>query len=1445
MAVFLVNQGKTYRHELAGGYIWSPKFNKAGGQNKGYNLMKTVQKGDYLFHNAGGKIAAISVVKEDCKSGSQPDELKTGNTRGIWDDDGWIIYTDYYELTIPILTSSLVDWMAKNYKANSAFQKNGKLKLQYLCSLDDLHTAFIVKAILKKEKEENVKKVLLDARRSIDMDNENEKPIRIKWDKYEAALLVDGYMKTKHDPARQEKVIADISRVLRNYYSKNGLRIDEQFRNITGISMQMKTVEYIDSEGANGLSNGSILFKEIVNLYYEDKAGFAQILEEAIRRFSYKKDMPFFEYTSDNEFYSWLKNNGYDNEIARQYSEALSTLEIYADKCSLPARKLYNASKLGEIQSTIKAIMQSDFIEDINGNHDNIYYYALEQYVKYVTLFSAEDPADKDTAVTSICKESSNSERINKEEKKQRTKSDNDNDNTRNEHSINTKYKTTKKGAEDSFEYVRQQYQEEGTYIIDYSRDTDVADFVEQEKELESTAKKGSILDEGSVASDESFKTSELPNEICDSESITSGKGEAKKRADEEKIVEKNDPVKRDHKNDSQAEKLEMLGSTFDELHFWNGESVDDEDIDWSMFSTRTRRMLTTLKCQTVGDILRLTDKKILSVSGVGKRTVQEIDDFIIELKGRYRSAITLPVIEKQMDNSERLVLFKEYIRKREYSSLDKLNLSDDEKRYIERIKEAREVFDPDLENACFENTDYIIILRNVFSSFHKENKVDYEYRRKINILEHNIPKERLSLRVEGLIKAYGRNEQTVKFLMEGVRENESLAEFLLRARFDDNEFKRKEIIKFVKWLPFDIIGAVEGIWKKTINNNETTKTVIQMRAEKNTLETVGNQLGVTRERVRQIENKAIRVFLNNLQTENLMMKIYALRNQDTVLTSEELSEYFGKNTVAFLYLLRKACGIISTSFSYDSYLDVFIIGDTNMTERVQQFVDDLPSRFDKRIKSEIIEAGISEYGLNQEIIEEALKEEYQISGKIYHKTRLTVKEVYENILEKYYPNGIYIYDDKEIQGFKEKIRKEYGNIVLPESDRTIGVAISRNAVLRDRGTYAKKKDKYLSKSLKKSIEKYIRKSKSNVIMYSSIFVEFQEELAQEGIDNRYYLQGVLKHYFDDVFVFKKDWICKNQNATNITDEIIRLIKKSESPVLKDEIKKAFPGVSEIVINTAASNEKVLNYFGAYFHASHIQLMNAEKQMMRKSLADMVSKQGYAHIKDIYSFFSKEYDLVLARNGVNGPYSLFSFLEYFFETKFTFERPYVAKRGIEIDKPEERLRGFIAGNDVISISEIASYANDIHYSIGNLLEYLDTLNDDYLLIDDENIASFDYIGIDTKIAKEIVKIIETKTDKSIFIRDVDFVSSLPKLNTPWNEWLIYSIIKKWSSKLQVGVSNPQFRYAIPIIAKKNKLEIIERNREREDHGWLTVADNLNDMDDLVADILEEMEFDDI
>ncbi|MDI7817369.1 hypothetical protein QMM58_13390 [Clostridioides difficile] len=65
MAVYYVFQGETYDEERTGGYVWSPKLDKAGHKNAGYTMMTNIRKGDFILHNSNGEVMSISVAQTD------------------------------------------------------------------------------------------------------------------------------------------------------------------------------------------------------------------------------------------------------------------------------------------------------------------------------------------------------------------------------------------------------------------------------------------------------------------------------------------------------------------------------------------------------------------------------------------------------------------------------------------------------------------------------------------------------------------------------------------------------------------------------------------------------------------------------------------------------------------------------------------------------------------------------------------------------------------------------------------------------------------------------------------------------------------------------------------------------------------------------------------------------------------------------------------------------------------------------------------------------------------------------------------------------------------------------------------------------------------------------------------------------------------------------------
>jgi len=97
MNFWWVNQNQTYKHEITGGYLWSPKLTKVGRKNPFYDYMIEVKPGDLIFSFVDTKIRAIGVVQENCISKDRP--LEFGQVGELWDKDGWYVSVKFKEFS--------------------------------------------------------------------------------------------------------------------------------------------------------------------------------------------------------------------------------------------------------------------------------------------------------------------------------------------------------------------------------------------------------------------------------------------------------------------------------------------------------------------------------------------------------------------------------------------------------------------------------------------------------------------------------------------------------------------------------------------------------------------------------------------------------------------------------------------------------------------------------------------------------------------------------------------------------------------------------------------------------------------------------------------------------------------------------------------------------------------------------------------------------------------------------------------------------------------------------------------------------------------------------------------------------------------------------------------------------------------------------------------------
>src|ERR1700730_5139999 len=87
MRYWWVNQNQTFRHELAGAYLWSPKRNANGARNPFYESMREVSPGDVIFSFVDTRTAAIGIAKSYCWEVPKPVEF--GDAGPNWENVGW------------------------------------------------------------------------------------------------------------------------------------------------------------------------------------------------------------------------------------------------------------------------------------------------------------------------------------------------------------------------------------------------------------------------------------------------------------------------------------------------------------------------------------------------------------------------------------------------------------------------------------------------------------------------------------------------------------------------------------------------------------------------------------------------------------------------------------------------------------------------------------------------------------------------------------------------------------------------------------------------------------------------------------------------------------------------------------------------------------------------------------------------------------------------------------------------------------------------------------------------------------------------------------------------------------------------------------------------------------------------------------------------------------
>lgn len=394
--------------------------------------------------------------------------------------------------------------------------------------------------------------------------------------------------------------------------------------------------------------------------------------------------------------------------------------------------------------------------------------------------------------------------------------------------------------------------------------------------------------------------------------------------------------------------------------------------IDTPRFSVRTVNCIKKIGVFTAEDLLNCTESDLCNIKGFGKLSLSEVEKFVSELKNGFsRADVSNPMEEAsnatntgvyRADDRYVSALKKAYfyqyrdqIFKGDFSFAEK---DDFPEQYADKVKmyeDGYKLLDGDILEQCKNNPQSVALIIGCLLDFSKRQK------RKEEIYEviDRIPSSRKNCLAKYYIVAYTDDKETQDILYRFFANSTILKTPDLINDLDYNDYV---ILKsFLSWCTFDLTQEAQELWDASCPK-DNVKDVLHLKAHGRTLEEIGNKHGITRERIRQIESKAVRIFERKESQLRFIAKVSAEKSGDPVIHREDIEKCFPLHARDFFFLMESSH---NGNFTYDKGLDVLIVGNNSISEKISTYVESLPDVFTSKkmvgYVTDAIELGLPE----------------------------------------------------------------------------------------------------------------------------------------------------------------------------------------------------------------------------------------------------------------------------------------------------------------------------------------------------------------------------------------------------------------------------------------------------------------------------------------------------
>ncbi len=296
------------------------------------------------------------------------------------------------------------------------------------------------------------------------------------------------------------------------------------------------------------------------------------------------------------------------------------------------------------------------------------------------------------------------------------------------------------------------------------------------------------------------------------------------------------------------------LNISFAEKFGVAAEEYADVPVTSLPFSVRVINRFMGNGITTAQHLLESTPQALMGLKGFGRNCLEEVEAFCSRLGDGE------PVVKSKAQNPGRKAnIFRPYASRiicGDFSFVDEMEISEEDLILLEKYKDGYNMLGEELASDCMVKPEAILPILDMFIDFKNHMKRYIEVRKLIEAL----PRPRKCNKAYPYINAYTLDESTRRALQNLCSsENTTLMELgnIVDLEVDESYTM---LSRFLKWCSFDLRTEIKELFEK-LYSNERSRKVIQDRANRRTLEQIGSELGITRERVRQIESKTKRAF--------------------------------------------------------------------------------------------------------------------------------------------------------------------------------------------------------------------------------------------------------------------------------------------------------------------------------------------------------------------------------------------------------------------------------------------------------------------------------------------------------------------------------------------------------------------------------------------------------